>query len=94
MRLRYIGTRPFKLMIRDEIRHLQDGDVVDVDPWKIRASRLDVLFELAEDNPEALTKADKKFLKAKKGFADPSLYEDPPQETPEDLLKKMEKNKT
>lgn len=93
MKLRYIGTRPFKLQIGDEICHLQEGDIVDVKPWKIRSSRLDVLFEVAETDPEALTKADKKFLKGKKGFADPELYAEKMELTLEEALKEIEKEK-
>jgi len=76
LKLRYIGTRGFKLHIGDVVHDLKEGDVVDFEPWKIRSSRLTTLFEVAEDDPDKLTKEEKKFLKSlsTKRFADPSLY--------------------
>lgn len=92
MRLRYIGRRPFRLILRDQELHLRDGDVVDLDPWKIRSTRLMALFEVAEENPEALSKADKKFLESLNGFADTELYTEK-KETLKERLDKIEEEK-
>jgi len=66
MRLRYVGLRPFKILVRDKAHLLHEGDVIDVDPWKIRSKRLAELFEPLMDDKEVLTEREKKLLRALK----------------------------
>jgi len=65
VRLRYKGLRPFTLHVRDETYVLNEGDIVEVDPWKIRSNRLS-LFDVLVDDEEALTEKEKKMLKVMK----------------------------
>ena len=65
MRLRYKGLRPFTLHVRDETYVLNEGDIVEVDPWKIRSNRLS-LFDVLVDDDEVLTEKEKKLLKVLK----------------------------
>ena len=66
MRLRYIGLRPFKIQVKDELYLLREGDVVDVDPWKIRSKRLAALFEPLVEEGAVLSKREKRLLKTLK----------------------------
>jgi len=65
VRLRYKGLRPFTLHVRDETYVLNEGDIVEVDPWKIRSKRLS-LFDVLVDDDEVLTEKEKKLLKVLK----------------------------
>jgi len=66
VRLRYKGLRPFTLHVRDETYVLNEGDIVEVDPWKIRSKRLISLFDVLVDDEEVLTEKEKKLLKVVK----------------------------
>jgi len=66
MRLRYVGLRPFKILVRDETHLLCEGDVIEVDPWKIRSKRLAELFEPLMDDEAVLTDRETKLLRALK----------------------------
>lgn len=66
MRLRYKGLRPFRLFVKDKTYVLNEGDIVEVDPWKIRSKRLISLFDILVDDEEALTEREKKLLKVVK----------------------------
>jgi len=63
VRVRYKGLRPFRLHVKDKTYILNEGDVVEVDPWKIRSKRLISLFDILVDDEEALTEREKKLLK-------------------------------
>lgn len=63
MRLKYVGLRPFKIQVKDKIHLLNEGDIVEVDPWKIRSKRLVTLFEPLVDDDDVLTKRERKSLK-------------------------------
>lgn len=66
MRVRYKGLRPFRLLVKDRTYMLNEGDIVEVDPWKIRSKRLISLFDVLVDDEEALTEREKKLLKVVK----------------------------
>lgn len=63
MILKYVGIRPFKMLVKDKPYLLHEGDVVDVDPWKIRSKRLARLFEPLIDDETLLTKREKNHLR-------------------------------
>jgi len=66
MRLKYVGFRPFKILVKDKSYLLYEGDVIEFDPWKIRSKRLVALFEPLVDDEELLTEKEKQTLKALK----------------------------